>query len=72
VQYDTRFDQYWVPAGEARQALFYCPWCGEKLPPSQHNRWFDELEALGIDPWKDEVPERYRSSAWRESDPPQG
>lgn len=66
IQYDARFNEYWVHAGEARQGLFYCPWCGEKLPPSQRDRWFDELEALGIDPWNDEVPELYRTGAWRE------
>lgn len=65
VQYDSRFDEYWVQAGEARQALFYCPWCGEKLPASQHDLWFDKLEALGINPCEDEVPESFRSGAWR-------
>ena len=65
VQYDPRFDDYWLPAGEAQQRLFYCPCCGEELPPSQRDRWFDELEALGIDPWGDEVPENYRDATWR-------
>jgi hypothetical protein len=65
VRYDSRFDEYWVEAGEARQGLFYCPWCGEKLPPSQRDLWFEKLEALGINPWKGEVPEIFRSGAWR-------
>lgn len=65
VRWDPRFDEYWIPAGGARQCLFYCPWCGEKLPPSQRDRWFDELEARGFDPLADEIPEAYRSSAWR-------
>ncbi|WP_443025513.1 DUF6980 family protein [Sphingomonas sp. PB4P5] len=59
-----------VHAGEARQSLFYCPWSGEKLPPTQRDRWFDELEALGLDPWHDEVPERFRSDAWRKATGP--
>ena len=65
VRYDPRFDVYWLPAGSARQQLFYCPWCGEKLPPSQMDRWFDELEAAGIDPDCDPLPEQYCSGAWR-------
>ena len=65
VRYDVRFDAYWVPAGSAKQQLFYCPWCGEVLPPSQRNRWFDELEAAGIDPGSDPIPEAYQSGAWR-------
>jgi len=32
VRWDARFDEYWIPAGGARQCLFYCPWCGEELP----------------------------------------
>jgi hypothetical protein len=65
VRYDARFDVYWVPAGGAKQQLFYCPWCGERLPPSQRDRWFDELEAAGIDPCSDPIPEPYQSGAWR-------
>ncbi|MEM7780234.1 MAG: hypothetical protein AAF697_07595 [Pseudomonadota bacterium] len=69
-----RFDIYWVPAGSAKQQLFYCPWCGEKLPPSQRDRWFDELEAMGIDPNVDPIPSAYQSGEWRgvsEADPPE-
>jgi hypothetical protein len=64
VQYDSRFDEYWVAAGSARQCLFYCPWCGDRLPPSRRDQWFDVVEALGLDPWQDEVPEEFRSDAW--------
>jgi len=64
VRYDARFDEYWIPAGGARQCLFHCPWCGEKLPPSQRDRWFDELEAMGLDPLSDPIPEAYRTGEW--------
>ena len=65
VRYDSRFDVYWIPAGSAKQALFFCPWCGEKLPSSLRDRWFDELEAAGIDPATHPIPEPYRTGAWR-------
>jgi hypothetical protein len=65
VSYDARFDVYWVPAGSAHQQLFFCPWCGERLPSSQRDRWFDELEAMGIDPNCHPIPEAYQSGAWR-------
>ncbi|MEZ5680649.1 MAG: hypothetical protein R3E14_05060 [Erythrobacter sp.] len=64
VNYDGRFDEYWVPAGSARQALFFCPWCGEKLPESKRDEWFDAIEALGLDPWNDQAPVEYQSDAW--------
>lgn len=65
VRYDSRFDCYWVEAGGAKQQLFFCPWCGEKLPPSQRGRWFDELEAMGVDPVGGPIPETFESGAWR-------
>jgi hypothetical protein len=68
VRYDARFDEYWIPAGGAQQLLFHCPWCGERLPPSQRDRWFDALEALGIDPLSDPIPHEFRTGAWRGAD----
>lgn len=49
----------------ASQCLFHCPWCGEALPPSQRDRWFDEIEALGLDPLADPLPPAYLDGAWR-------
>ena len=69
VHYDSRFDTYWISAGSAQQCLFYCPWCGEKLPASKRDAWFDAVEALGLDPWEGEVPEEFQSDAWRSTSP---
>lgn len=70
IKYDNRFDEYWVIAGSARQCLFYCPWCGEKLPDSKRDEWFDAIEALGLDPWHDKLPAAFLSDKWRNpSDP---
>jgi hypothetical protein len=70
IHYDNRYEQYDLilsDDGEIRmlQKIDFCPWCGTKLPLSLRDRWFDELEALGIDAMIDPVPEPYRSSAWR-------
>ena len=67
VRYEGRFDEYWVPAGNARQQLFYCPWCGVKLPELKDDLWFEELKARGIeDPFKDKrrIPKEFRTSEW--------
>ena len=66
-RYDARFDEYWIPAGGARQLLFYCPWCGDRLPPSQRHRWFDKLEARDINPITDPIPAEFQSGEWRGS-----
>jgi hypothetical protein len=70
VQYDSRFEEYWIHAGSAQQCLFYCPWCGEKLPASKRDEWFDAVESLGLNPLRDEVPEEFRSDVWREATKP--
>lgn len=65
VRYDVRFDHYWLAAGDAKQELFFCPWCGAALPASQRDRWFDALEAEGLDPNRDPIPLAYQTGAWR-------
>ncbi len=42
-----------------------CPWCGEKLPESKRERWFEELEKIGVvDPWNEDIPKKYKTDAW--------
>ena len=47
--------------------IAYCPWCGQKLPASKRERWFEELDGMGIDYSlfdTERVPEPYLSDAW--------
>ncbi len=68
IEYKEKFDEYLFIKYQVKIAIQYCPWCGIKLPPSQRDRWFDELEKLlGKSPFDTEpgdIPERYRTSAW--------
>ena len=54
----------------ALQGLFYCPWCGKKLPSSVQNQWFEILkkEYSLDDPWSDEqeklVPKEFTTDEW--------
>ena len=70
VRYDERFDEYDLLCSDDNISVLsikYCPWCGKKLPPSQRDRWFDELEKIGYkNPLGEEnVPIEYQSSKWR-------
>lgn len=66
VQYDVRFDSYSLAVSHTvSQQIQFCPWCGARLPPSQRARWFEELEAIGIDPIGDDYPESYSTDEWR-------
>lgn len=44
--------------------LAHCMWCGNKLPDSRRDQWFDELEKIGVDPWEQDIPINFLSSAW--------
>ncbi|MFL9824458.1 DUF6980 family protein [Rhodoplanes sp. SY1] len=69
IVYAEKFDEYGLivhDGGPSYVVIAYCPWCGARLPESQRDRWFDEIEALGLDPSDtDTLPEKYRSAAWR-------
>jgi hypothetical protein len=68
--YHELFDEYGIPirdGGASYLLVDHCPWCGTRLPQSKRDRWFDEVEATGLDPNDSEkLPERYLSAEWRE------
>ncbi|KOT56774.1 MULTISPECIES: DUF6980 family protein [Streptomyces] len=50
--------------GSAKVGIGFCPWCGKRLPESQRDNWFDELESRGIDPDEDEIPAEFQDDRW--------
>lgn len=68
ISYNMRFDEYGLKiwdCGSSSIIIEFCPWCGEKLPDSKRDKWFDELEKLGIkDPWTDKIPNPYLTDEW--------
>jgi hypothetical protein len=73
INYRSDFDEYSIPdyahypgdASAPKQLIYFCPWCGERLPESSRDKWYDELEALGLDPNVDEIPQKYKTDEWR-------
>ena len=69
VFYDDRFDEYGLivhDGGQSYIIINYCPWCGEKLPESCRNQWFEELEKLEIfDPSEQTIPMKFKTGDWR-------
>jgi hypothetical protein len=67
VTYSEKLDEYGLivhDGGSAYVVIAYCPWCAAELPESKRDEWFDRLEEMGLDPWVDEIPAEYESSAW--------
>jgi hypothetical protein len=70
VAYSAVFDEYGIvvhDGGKSYVRIDFCPWCGSRLPESKRDRWFEALEAMGVDPLTDAdaVPSAYRSDEWR-------
>lgn len=70
--YNEIFDEYGIPVrdgGASYLLISHCPWCGATLPESARDRWFDAVEAEGLDAGDEAgLPERFKSAEWRKSD----
>jgi hypothetical protein len=68
LNYSARFDEYGIiihDGGGSVMEIYFCPWCGSKLPDSKRDRWFEELESLGYSPDDDEnIPAAYFDARW--------
>lgn len=68
LYYSLKFDEYGIvihDGGESYITIEYCPWCGQRLPNSKRDLWFDELEKIGIEnPIEEEIPEEFSSDKW--------
>jgi len=67
LEYVPKFDEYGIiihDGGASLHAISFCPWCGKRLPDSKRDRWFEELERLGLDPDGDGIPEQLLSDSW--------
>ncbi|MDH6139432.1 hypothetical protein P3T35_001432 [Kitasatospora sp. GP30] len=67
VYFAAKYQEYGLiihDGGASVIGIEFCPWCGRRLPESQRDRWFQELESRGIDPWEDEVPAEFEDERW--------
>ena len=69
IHYSPQHDEYGQivnDGGRSAYDMFYCPFCGQKLPESKRDRWFNELHDLGYEvPLFDEsIPDKYKDDSW--------
>ncbi|MDN2567210.1 hypothetical protein N1F89_13355 [Aquibium sp. A9E412] len=73
ISYSPAFNEYGLivhDGGASSVVIDHCPFCGARLPQSLRARWFEALEALGVDDplgAPDTVPAAYRSARWWQS-----
>jgi hypothetical protein len=67
VVYVPEFREYGLvvhDGGGSYVSIGYCPWCGAELPASVRDRWFDELERLGLE--REDAPPYLLDGSWLE------
>lgn len=67
IVYVPKFREYGakvLDGGTSFLEIKYCPWCGNKLPGSLRDEWFDRLDRLNIDPAVDKIPENFLNDLW--------
>lgn len=68
IRFSAKYREYgllYLPEfGESIQLINFCPWCGARLPTPLGDRWYSELEQLGIHEPDNGVPEEFMSEAW--------
>lgn len=72
ISFTAKFREYGLiihDGGTSSIIISYCPWCGARLPESQRDRWFDEMERRGINPWTSDVPAEFEDDRWMRSEP---
>ena len=67
VAFIPKFQEYGLivhDGGTSMIGITFCPWCGQRLPESLRERWFEELEGRGIDPSTDHIPDDFQDDRW--------
>ena len=66
--YQRKYRQFGIEVmdgGTSYILIKYCPFCGKKLPSQLRDKWFKELEKLGIaDPLVSKIPNKFNSDLW--------
>ena len=71
VVYIPKFDEYGIlihDGGGSIVTIAFCPWCGSQLPKSKRERYFQELDAMGLEPGDDRIPDSYSTDSWWSKD----
>ncbi|MFD7882173.1 DUF6980 family protein [Streptomyces bauhiniae] len=72
IEFSAKFQEYGLiihDGGTSSSTIAFCPWCGRRLPASQRERWFEELERRGIEPGEDDIPAEFEDERWLASPP---
>ncbi len=67
ITYTPHFREYailLIGNGDVSQSVKFCPWCGQRLPESLRETWFDKIWGLGLETEDPEIPAELRTDEW--------
>jgi hypothetical protein len=67
VIYVAKYREYGIrvlDGGSSYIVLRHCPSCGQELPHSLRDAWFERVAELGLDPLDDALPVELESDKW--------
>ncbi|MDX8361787.1 DUF6980 family protein [Cytobacillus sp. IB215316] len=68
IHYTENLDEYGLiihDGGTSVLTIYYCPWCGNKLPESKRDLWFETLYKLVFDdPTEQRIPDEFLTEKW--------
>ncbi|MBX3710488.1 MAG: hypothetical protein KF800_00780 [Lysobacter sp.] len=68
IMWINSWDEYRIEisrAGNAATRIYFCPWCGTRLPQSKQTEWHGRLNALGFsDPGEEDIPMEFTTDKW--------
>ena len=67
IRYEAKFREYGISVldgGSSTIQILFCPWCGQKLPGSLRESWFEILESKNLELGDPTIPEDMLSEAW--------
>lgn len=68
IDWIAGWNEYLIPVaydGYSSTNIQFCPFCGDGLPPSKRDQWYEALYALGYnDPTEQEIPNAFNTDEW--------
>lgn len=67
IEYSPKFREFGIlyfDGGTSKQCIYYCPWCGVKLPTSLRSTWFETIWSWDLEPDSPEIPQEYLTDEW--------
>lgn len=67
IVFSAKFREYGIrvlDGGSSYIEIYYCPWCGKRLPGSLRDEWMQQVRTRGFEPGDKNIPKKFNSDRW--------